>query len=199
MAIQINTQNLAPTTVAALPVQPSGRKYSTQPNTNPAFILSGPTPDDPDVYTPSAQNQAAELDALLAMHGQQQNASDYVMGTIRDSNDLSGLRDPFATIANGEVPSFEEPKGAAIDYLIGASSGSSGGAGDIFSLALTANGQGMETVNLSALAGGSSTRNLPPNDALAQMVLDVQQSNLNTLLSIGGNSSSTNRGFSDMI
>ncbi len=196
MAIQINTQNLVPSTTAALSVRldrPATR--SAKPNTNPAFVITGPAPNAPDVYTPPA-DPAPDLGAMLAMVRQQQTAADYIMG-VMDGGDLSGLRDPFAIVAEGEVPELGDPKGAAIDYLIGSSVS---GNGDIFNLALSANGQGMETVNFAALAAnaaGISDNNLPPNDALAQMVRDVQQSNMSTLLSLG--SGGTDRGLSDLI
>jgi hypothetical protein len=195
VAIQINTQNLVPMTVDP-PVQSSGRKgYSTQPSANPAFILSGPAPEEPEVYTPRAAGPSVA--DLLAMHQQQQTAADYIMGTIGDSHDLSGLRDPFATVADGEVPQFDDPKGAAIEYLTDAIN-NPGSAGDIFSVALSANGQGLEAATLAALATGTSSPDQLAGDVFAQMVHDVQQSNMATLLSLGG-SSSTDRGLAELI
>ena len=200
MAIQINTQNFIPSNPTPQGVRsdrPSA--YSDKPSTNPAFIISGPAPNGPEVYTPPA-DPTYDVDALLVMHGQQQNAADYILDALGQAGDLSGLRDPFATVADGEVPSFEDPIGATLNYLIGAhGADGSKGAGDIFNLALSANGQVREAINLPALAAGSASQNLPPNATIAQMVLDVQQANMDTLLSLGGNGSSSDRGLSDLI
>ena len=85
----------------------------------------------------------------------------------------------------GTVPNFADPTGDAIDYLLG-STGSGSAAGDLFNLALTANGQGLELAQVPGALAAQAQSAYQAAGTLVQLVQDVKQSNFATLFQIGG-------------
>ena len=121
------------------------------------------------------------------MLGQQYQALDDLFMSLGNSQS-TGLGGMFAAPARGNGLAPADPMGVAIDFLLG-STGSLGGAGDIFNLALSANGGGMELAMLGLTNAGTAEEAYMQAFQLTQMMQDVQQSNLNTLFQIGGGGS----------
>lgn len=137
------------------------------------------------------------VEHLQALHHQQSAELYNFLGSLGGSSSSPGLGSMLATPAAGGMPGISDPKGQAMDFLLG-STGGGGNAGDIFSLALTANGQGLEA---TALPMPQPSTGLPPSvppqmaeqayrdvASITQMVEQVRQSSIDTLLNLGGNS-----------
>ncbi len=120
------------------------------------------------------------------MLGQQYQALDDLFMSLGNSQS-TGLGGMFAAPARGSGLGPTDPKGDAIDFLLG-SFGSIGGTGDIFNLALSANGGGLELAQLGLTNAGTAEEAYRQVFQITQMMESMHQSNLNTLLNIGGGS-----------
>ena len=136
----------------------------------------------------TAPGSAAELLALVRMQQSQVTA---FLGSLGQAQ--STTAGPFTSNAGGALPSITDPKGAAIDYLLG-STGGNGGAGDIFNLALAANVQGLQLAQVRGAIVAEAETAYQQAAALFQLVEDARQANLDTLFQIGGAGSATGLG-----
>ncbi len=148
---------------------------------NPAVRLGPSTLASAQVYTAqrSPQNISADEAALWDLYYQQQA----MVGDF-----FASLGQPTAP-AGDLLDGFSDPAGDALDYFLG-STGSSGGAGDVFSLALTANGLGREIAQLSGTTAAQAEAAYQQGDELIRLVEDAKQSNLDLILSLGGSAGS---------
>jgi len=131
------------------------------------------------------RGSAAEL---LALVRQQQSQVTAFPGSLGQGQSTDA--NPFASPAGGALPSLTDPKGDAIDYLLN-STGRSGGAGDIFNLALTANGQGLQLAQVRGAVAAEAEAAYRQAAGLFQLLEDARQANLDTLFQIGGGGSGT--------
>ena len=143
-----------------------------------------------DLQVSAVPGNAVEL---LALVRQQQSQVTAFLGSLGQGQSASA--DPFAATAGGAVPSMTDPKGDAIDYLLGSTG--KGGAGDIFNLALSANGQGLQLAQVRGAIAAEAEAAYQQTAALFQLVEYARQANLDTLLQIG--SGGSGRGLGALI
>jgi len=158
----------------------SGPGYSPRPSPSAAQVTN--IDSVPAAVADSSIPSVEELQQMLA---QQCMALDNLFMSLGNSQSTTGLGGLFDTPAIGSGLAPADPKGAAIDMLLG-STGSGGGVGDIFNLALGANGSGLELAMLGLTDADTAEEAYVQATLLTQMMENVQQSNLNTLLNIGG-------------
>ena len=137
----------------------------------------------------TAQSSTPSVEELQQLLGQQYQALDNLFMSLGDSQPATrpGL---FAAPTSGSGIAPIDPMGDAIDFLLG-SFGSMGGTGDMFNLALSANGGGLELARMGLTDAGTAEEAYLQVFQITQMMESMRQSNLNTLLQIGGGSSTT--------
>ena len=119
--------------------------------------------------------------ALLELLRQQESAVVGLFSSLGGGPATAQSLDPLAV--SGSSDTITDPKGAAIDFLLG---GPTPGAGEIFNLALPDFSSSTSIPLLSEANVAGAARAYREADALLQLLEAARQSNLTILLSIGG-------------
>lgn len=123
------------------------------------------------------------VEDLLSLVQQQQSAITSFLGSVGQPS-APGAGGFMGAFESGGLPDFSDPTGDAIDFLLG-STGSGGGAGDVFTLALSASGRGLELAQVPGAVAAWAQSAYQDAEALVQLVEDARQSNFDTLFQTG--------------